>query len=147
MPIDPRLTVFERAFGGSAGSCRRSCECGREFYNPDGGWSWENGELEALAANPNATSIEWSVGTVEFEGRFYVPDCTCWHERALKIIAWMEGHVESIAEYFKLENKRRSKEAARFALIEPPGPPKCTPLGHFYPSPTGTCVCGDSFRS
>jgi hypothetical protein len=37
------------------------------------------------------------------EGRYYVDGCTCWHERAKKIIGFLIHHDEAIAEFLTLE--------------------------------------------
>lgn len=110
---------FERAFSGGGGGCRRECKCGREFYNPDRLWSWEDGEIEALQSR-GATSLDYTVSTLFFEGSEYVMDCDCWHERAAKIIQWMDGHAGEIAEYLSLEKERKTSLAKHSPTVRDP---------------------------
>ena len=106
------LDNFEEAFKTDTGSCRATCECGQTFYNPDqASWDFEDGELEELDKDPKATNIDYSVGYVEFEGSIYVRDCHCWHERAEKIMQFIDGHSHGIARYLNLEKQRKLREA------------------------------------
>jgi hypothetical protein len=86
------LEMFERAFSDHTGGCQRQCDCKIQYYNPDNGWDFDKGELELYQADPLAVALAWSVGSIYFEGRYYVPDCDCWKPRALKIIAFLNGH-------------------------------------------------------
>ena len=113
-PLPPKLENFAQAFSTRSGGCNRFCECGREFWDssPDGGgWSWQSGEREALAANPNATGVPYTVETLSFEGKDYCIDCECWHPRALQIIGFLDYHAAPIAQYLLLEKKRKQTEA------------------------------------
>ncbi|MFH1309499.1 MAG: hypothetical protein ABIH85_02325 [Candidatus Omnitrophota bacterium] len=109
--MDKKFDNFKRAFSPPVGSCSAQCACGRFFYNPDGGWDFEEGELERLEADPEATALEYSVGYIEFEGTIYVLDCDCWIERSKKIIQFIDSHASSIVEYLKLEKERKLEEA------------------------------------
>ena len=71
-----------------------TCDCGEEFGCD---------EQNALIAN-------W-YGILEFEGRKYCEDCHCWHDRARKIAAWIDGHKHEIASYLNLEKKRLTQIA------------------------------------
>ena len=104
--MNSKLESFARAFRSGCGGCRRTCECGREFYDPHNNWSWEEGELEGLERR-NATVLDYSVGTVEFEGKEFVEDCDCWHERATKIIGFIDNQSHAIADYLTNEKKRK----------------------------------------
>lgn len=107
-PIDPRvLENFERAFSEHTGSCRVQCNCGRTFYNYTDRGCWDVGELEALEKNPEATAVDYTIGHIGFEGRVYADGCTCWHQRAAVIIAFLDYHAASVAEWMKLEKKRK----------------------------------------
>lgn len=101
---------FERAFSTGGGGCRRQCACGKWFYNPDGGWTWEDGEIEKLEKS-SATPLPYPVGSIDLEGVEYCMDCDCWHERARKITAWINNHAHSIAEFLSLERERKQAEA------------------------------------
>jgi hypothetical protein len=96
-------TRFERAFSSGGAGLSRQCECGRIFYNSDGGWDWERGELERLQANPKATDLPWAVGTVSIYGGEYVPDCDCWIEHAARIVAWLRTYRVEVADFYEAE--------------------------------------------
>ena len=115
--LPPKLRNFERAFNSGSGGCRRECACGRQFYTTDTGYHWDEGELEALAADPDAVAREWSIGTVILGGVEYVTDCKCWHAPALKCIEWMDENAYQVAEYLSLEKKRKQDEADRSPLV------------------------------
>lgn len=53
--------LFERAFSAHASSCRRTCKCGKEFYDAVNSYSWEDGELERLEEDPKATALPYAV--------------------------------------------------------------------------------------
>ncbi len=108
---------FERAFSTNSGGCRRVCECGREFYNPDGGWDWSDGELESLESN-DATALPYTVGEVAFEGKTYVNACNCWHKRADMLQNWINGHRHQIARFLSLEKKSKQAEADDAPIVE-----------------------------
>lgn len=109
---------FERGFSPRHAGCRGSCQCGRVFYNPNGGWDWECGELEELEANANATALDYSVEFVYLEGKEYAADCECWHARATRLIVWLQHHADEIAEFLRLEKRRKEIEAARSPVVE-----------------------------
>jgi hypothetical protein len=100
------LEIFERAFSDRTAGCARQCNCGVQFYNPGNGWDFDEGEIELYQSDPKAVALEWAVGTVYFEGKFYVPDCSCWQERATKIIAFLHHHDDQIADFLSLEKTR-----------------------------------------
>lgn len=109
---------FERAFRAKVAGCRGRCECGIEYYDAyNRGYSWEEGELDALEADPNAKALDYAVGYVEFEGRRYVDGCSCWHERAQRLIAFLQGHAGQIAEFLSLEKARKTREAEQAPVV------------------------------
>lgn len=112
-----QLEQFERAFSSHSGGSLRECECGKRFYSTDSGWDWEEGEFEALEADPSAESHDYTIGTVLFEGREYVVDCTCWHARAAAIVAFLLSHGEQIAEFLSLDKERLQREADRAPVV------------------------------
>lgn len=116
--MSDKLENFERAFSTHSGGCRRTCNCGREFYNPNGGWDWEEGEIEALDKS-GAISLDWSVSTLSCEGKEYVMDCDCWHKRAKQIMGFIDGHAQAIAEYLTLEKKRKQTLADESPVVTP----------------------------
>lgn len=116
--MNEKLENFEQAFTPPVGSCSVTCECGRVFYNPSGSWDFYEGELESLKNNPKATPVEWSCGYVFFEGHEYAMDCNCWHERAKKLMDWIDAHADRIAKYLTLEKKRKQAIADAAPVVE-----------------------------
>ena len=116
--INPKVfESFERAFMSSGGGCVRACRCGRIFYNPDGGWTWEDGELESLNRNEKATAVGHTVQCIDFEENEYALDCDCWHELAARYIRWLRVHDEQVAEFLTLEKARKQAEADRSPVV------------------------------
>jgi hypothetical protein len=113
------LESFERAFSGHTAGCRRKCECGRTYYDNANSnvYDWEDAELEQLRAS-DAVPLDYAPGDITFEGRIYVDGCTCWHDRARRIIAFIDGHAHAIAEYLTLEKKRKQAEAVASPLVK-----------------------------
>lgn len=114
-----KIKNFKAAFDAHVGTCSAFCVCGRQFYNPNRyDWDWADGEIEALESNNNATAIDDAVSYVSFEGREYVAECDCWHERAERIMGFLDGHGCEIAQYFKLEKERKIAEAEAAPIVE-----------------------------
>lgn len=101
---------FIRGFRTIMSHATMPCACGKVFYNPNGDWDWDEGEMEALEKS-EATAIEHSVGEVPFEGKVYADACTCWHDRAIMIMKFIDSHRYGIADYLSLEKKRKQAEA------------------------------------
>lgn len=111
-----KLENFERAFDSGSGGCRRTCHCGKEFYDDENSYSWDEGEKEKLKAD-GATALSYSVGTIKFEGKEYVADCNCWKERAQRLIGFIDGHAHSIARYLSLEKQRKQSIADNAPVV------------------------------
>lgn len=112
---DDLLNMY-KSFNGSTGGCRNKCHCGKEYYNEDGGWDWEDGEIEKLEKS-DAINVEYSIGVVQFEGKEYVDVCDCWHDRARHIKGFLDTHTWGIAEYFKLKKADLLERANSFPEI------------------------------
>lgn len=110
---------FEKAFRTSGSGAVRHCRCGRVFYEPGGGWTWGENELATLDANPQATALDWSAGSIIIEGKEYALDCTCWHPRARRIILWIQAHVKPLADFINAEKKRKVREAETAPEVTP----------------------------
>lgn len=110
MNLSDKFENFVAAFHSSSGGCRRTCVCGTEFYNPGGGWDWNEDELEDLAKS-DATALEYTVETIIMDGKEYVVDCECWRDRAAKLMAAIDAYAPQIAEYLTLEKARKLHEA------------------------------------
>lgn len=98
---------FECAFDMHTGGCRHTCACGKTYYNSDGGWDWDEGELEKLKADENAIDLDHAVGLIYLEGCEFVMDCDCWHKRAEHVMAFIDAHAQQIADYLRLEKIRK----------------------------------------
>lgn len=117
--MSTKLENFENAFDSHVGSCRMTCNCGKEFWDAyNSGYGWDEGEREALEKDPNAVAVQHSVGSLEFEGRIYCLDCDCWHERAKKIMGFIDSHGKAIAEYLFYEKKRKQAIADAAPTVE-----------------------------
>lgn len=116
MDEQKRIQIFEEAFSCGAGHSCFECNCGRVFYNSNGGWDWEEGHLEELEKS-DAMDLDYAVEDIKFEGKFYCKDCTCWHKRALKIYGFLVSHNWQIVALFKLVKKQKNKEADDIQVI------------------------------
>ena len=110
---------FEIAFTSGGSGCRRTCACGVEFYDTgNAGYSWEEGEFDALQADPKAIPLPYSVGTIIVEGTEFVRDCDCWKNRGEEMMRWMDRNAVQIAAYLTLEKRRLTELAKRFPTVE-----------------------------
>lgn len=120
---DAELASFERAFDEHGAGCVRLCACGKTYFDdsPDGHWDWLDGELEQLRdwqKKGQAVGLGHAPGYVQFEGRQYVTDCSCWQERAKQLIRFIRGHAEGIAEFLTKEKARKVAEAAAMPTVK-----------------------------
>lgn len=117
--MSDHMRQFEEAFASSGAGARRICVCGRQFYNADeGAWDWEEGELEKLCADPSATGVEWSCGTLVIEGISYARDCDCWHKAASSAIDFIEDHAHAIASYLNTRKADALADAKRMPTVK-----------------------------
>jgi len=113
-----KLETFISAFRTNMSGCRRTCHCGREYWDGgNDGYSWEDGEIEALSNNPNAVELPYTVETIEICGIEYVPDCDCWHRKAYAMLEFIDGNAVAIAQYLTLEKKRKQKIASDSPVV------------------------------
>jgi hypothetical protein len=108
---------FISGFRDRTGSARRTCNCGREFFDNVNSWDFYEGELEALHENSNATALAYAVESIELEGRYFVTDCNCWHQRAARVIQFLIAHDEAIAVFLSAEKARKTVEADRSPVV------------------------------
>lgn len=83
--MDDQVQNFARAFCLNGAGCYETCNCGKIFYDSCNVWDWNDGEFEALQANKNAVACDYAIERFEIEGRYFVPDCNCWHNLAKNI--------------------------------------------------------------
>lgn len=114
-----KLENFERAFRNGTAGCVRTCECGVTYYDTVGRYDWEPEEFEGLKTNKKAVPLDYTPGDIHFEGRRYVDGCNCWHERAKKIMGFIDGHAHQIAKYLTLEKQRKQSIADNAPEVEP----------------------------
>lgn len=114
---EPKIERFIAAFTDQSGGCRRQCDCGTIYYNSDGGWDWEEGELDELESNQNAIDCSFTIGTLSFGGKEYVETCDCWHASAMQMMAWVDSHSHCLARYINGEREAALKRAEAMALI------------------------------
>lgn len=116
---DEKLENFERAFSGRINGCLLTCDCGKEYFdNHNEGYTWEPGKLEALLSNKEAVALDYAPGDICFEGKTYVNGCSCWHERAFKIMGFIDSHANAIADYLTREKKRKQRIADAAPVVE-----------------------------
>ena len=111
MTNEKKIEIFEEAFRDMVAGSQRECDCGKIFYNSNGGWDWEDGELEALEKSKSATDLDYSVGTITFEGNEYCLDCNCWHKRAVKIFGFLMSHNSPVVALFRAVKKHELARA------------------------------------
>lgn len=112
--------LFEEAFSANFSSCRRKCICGREFYDAvNSGYTWEDGELEALQNDPKATALPYSVSMLNIEGVQVVADCDCWIERAKKIADWLGANDHQITKWLNRRKAKAMAEAKHMPEVKP----------------------------
>jgi hypothetical protein len=111
-----KLEIFEDAFMDDTAGSWRTCNCGKDFYNSNGRWDWDEGRLEALEKDYKAIDLDYSVGTITFEGTEYCLDCDCWHKRALMIFGFVMSHNSAIVSLFRAVKKHKLAKAESIAV-------------------------------
>lgn len=111
------IESFKEAFHAGTGSCRRECACGIQFYNSDGGWNWEEGELERLEADKTSRDLDCTIAEVEFFDIEYVYQCDCWYEKAKQFMEVVDNHAHGIAQYLTLEKLRMQAEVDNMPTV------------------------------
>lgn len=123
MSDDELIEIFEETFSSRIAGCRRTCQCGRTFYNGSGDWDWNEGEIAALEKS-DATAVDYAIGGVILQGVEYANACTCWHPIAKRAIGFIVGHDRQIADFL---NKRRERTIAAANRVAPALPSVETP--------------------
>lgn len=110
-----KIAQFEKAFSGDTSGSTRECACGKFYYNPDGSWDWDEGELERLEATGIVS--EYAIGNVFIDGVEYCDCCDCWHEKALLVMAFIDNNVYAITRYITAERARLERMAQSYPKI------------------------------
>ena len=106
--------LFEEAFSCHMSSQIGTCDCGRVFWDGHNtGYDWHKGQQDELIADQNATRVDWGVEYVEIFGAMYCQDCSCWQDKAQRIIDWLRDNQEQVGRFFQLEKKRLLNAAGR----------------------------------
>ncbi len=88
-------TEFEENVGGRGGHLMMTCQCGVTYYDAtnEGGWTWEEGELEEL--DKQAETDDKMVGinhdgvhSIVIMGTPYVFGCPCEYAQKIELVAW-----------------------------------------------------------
>lgn len=111
-----KMGSFARAFTMHSGGCRRTCDCGKVYYDDSQSYDWEPGELEWLQNGPGV-AVDGGPSDIGFEGKQFVEQCDCWHERAQKLMQFIDGHARQIAEYLTREKVRKVAEAKASPVV------------------------------
>ncbi len=82
------------------------------------GYSWEDGEIEALENNPNATVLPYAVSILSIEGREVVADCDCWIDRAKALTKILDLNADQFTNWYNLRKKRAIAEAAKMPEVK-----------------------------
>lgn len=115
--MDDKLLNFSKAFTGNTGTFQMTCECGKEYYNPDYSWDITEKEIKELE-DRGAHAVDFTVGSICFGNNVYSDACDCWHGTAYRIINWMDVYGKQIAEYFKLEKMSKKRAYENSPIIE-----------------------------
>ena len=105
--MDEKLENFINAFSDCS-TVKLQCACGKSYA--------DSAHFPDIDEPDDAIheSYEYSdhpIGIVEFEGVAYAHLCTCWHERAQKIMNFCDHHRGGIIQYFSSEKQRLLAEA------------------------------------
>jgi hypothetical protein len=108
--------LFDEIFSSMIAGSIRTCACGRTTFNPDGGWDWEEGELENLHAQAKADpekfrEVDYSVGTYDFGDGEIVIGCPC--GRAVVMEQFLIAEAERIATYIRRRHEKIIERSKR----------------------------------
>lgn len=113
-----KLQNFADAFGDSTAGCVRTCECGQTFFDMnESDYDWDEGEFQGLM-DGDAIGVDHSVGEISFQGRTFVLNCDCWHEKAEGLMKFLDFNARSIAEYLTLERQRKLAVAEAAPIVK-----------------------------
>lgn len=112
------LQNWEDTFTRHSSSCWVRCECGTQYYNSDGSWDWDEGELDGLRADANAFDVDYGISIIAFNGKEFANPCDCWKPVALRVIGFLDSHMDGLREFIEKERLRRlaAKKADSFVL-------------------------------
>ena len=113
------IESFIKAFKANHSGFQGTCNCGREFFNPDSvAWDFEDDEIEFFNKDDNTTELNVPVQYNEFIDREYVINCDCWQQNEKRFMEMMDSHDAQIAKYLNTERERKIFEAERVQIIE-----------------------------
>jgi len=114
----PQLESFRKAFIHKSSGCLQVCDCGRVFFeDSEDDWDWEKGEFDRLIEDPEASRLDYPPSMISFGGSEYCESCTCWYEKAEKLISRLDRFDKELCSYFAFERIRKIKEANEAACM------------------------------
>lgn len=110
---------FEKAFSTNSSGCRSRCACGRECFDLENSWDWEEGELESLtrlaAEQPDRyVALPYSCSRAIINGKEFVLGCPCNGLRSYQ--DFIDAHAEQIAEYLNARAARLAEHAEKMKV-------------------------------
>ena len=101
---DNMTGLFFDAFSTGSSTSRGFCACGKEHFDFENSWDWEEGELEELQErgekkDDGVMGHDHSVSYVNIMGNEIVFGCDC--EIAQKYEAFINRHMTSIVKYIR----------------------------------------------
>jgi len=113
------IETFITAFRAGHSGCRGTCDCGREFFNPDVFvWDFDEGEIDALREDDSTVELNYAVQYIKFMNREYVIDCNCWRAKGTEVMNFIDHHGPQIAKYLNTERERKIHEAEQVEIIK-----------------------------
>ncbi len=115
--------LFEDAFRDCFSGCRRECGCGRTcFDNANGGYHWDEGELEALLKGAKEdpehyVALDYSCATMTIDGVEWVMGCPCNAGRRYQ--EFIDRHAQQIAKYLNAKSKSLIESARAMTVSAP----------------------------
>jgi len=117
--------LFEEIFDSRAGSCMKTCCCGRVFFDPESGiGDWEEGELEELYAKAKQDpdkyrELNYPVGYVTIDGQDIVYNCPC--GTMVRYERFLVRHARQIATYLNRRAELLREEADAITVCKSSG--------------------------
>lgn len=113
---DQQREIFEISFRTS-GTSRMQCQCGKFYYNSNGQWDWEDGELEEYHADKESIDVDYTIGRLVFNNSEYADACNCWQDDAARVYHWLIAHRYSVVDFYCKVKESLEVEAERFPTV------------------------------
>ena len=118
-PLQAPSEDFEQAFSDHVAGCRRTCACGRECFDVENDYDWEEGELEGLKKLADerprqAVALPYGCETMTINGREYVIGCPC--NQARNYEDFIIAHARQLADYLNRRAKMLRAQAGQMEV-------------------------------